>query len=121
MIRTTLLTLAIAFTAVACNFNSGKEGGPCKYADQPTKIYSADTAIYLTHTPAQMHPWLANGLLKDITELMNPGDAEYVHTMGGDTLEGNIQVIESGSCTPISISVTREPVESTTTTDTISE
>lgn len=82
-----------------------KEGGSCDYNTADVAVYDADTAIYMINAPVNMHPWLANGLSKDVTDLLSDYDVNELKEAKGDTLPGLLQVITKGTCTPIQLSL----------------
>ncbi|NVK27597.1 MAG: hypothetical protein HWE14_06105 [Flavobacteriia bacterium] len=96
--------VAVSIALFSCNIRH-KEGGPCDYNSADVAVYDADTAIYMINAPVNMHPWLANGLSKDVTDMLSEYDINELRESQKDTLPATLQVITEGTCTPIQLSL----------------
>ncbi|NVK05229.1 MAG: hypothetical protein HWD92_10410 [Flavobacteriia bacterium] len=98
------LSIVGILAAVACTSN-GKEGGPCSYETMDVRMLSTDSGSFIQRLPVEMHPFLSNGLSKDVTTLFQEFDQTIITENTDSVFDVKLDIITEGSCTPVQLSL----------------
>lgn len=99
------LSLAIVTVCVLSACNGGKEGGSCTYESMNVRMLATDSGAFIQKLPVEMHPFLSNGLSKDVTTLFPEFDQSTIDENVDSLFNVEIEIITEGSCTPVQLRI----------------
>lgn len=69
------------------------------------RMLATDSGAFIQKLPVEMHPFLSNGLSKDVTTLFPEFDQSTIDENVDSLFNVEIEIITEGSCTPVQLRI----------------